>query len=867
MSSAQPGHIYVGEQVRIRAGDRFEWKTLAPVKVKGRVERLPAFALIGSAHDSVRSPTAHEMALVGRSKELAALTHRFEASLKGAGQVIGISAEAGVGKSRLLSEFARSTRERGALVASGECQSFGINESYFPWRTIWGTLLDVDESRPEHERVQALNVRLAAIDPTLASRAPLLSGLLHLQIADNDLTSTFDAKLRKASLEDLLSRCLRERAARLPVVIVLEDCHWIDALSRDLLHALARASFDLPVVITLAYRPSGKAGSDLGVETLPSFTEIPLHDLDADDAVHFVRSVVSRIGGATIEPPAELVKVIATRAQGNPFYIQQLVNFMHSRGVDLRDAAALKKVELPDSLHSLILGRVDTVGEIPRQALKVASVVGRVFSPDILPGAYPELGSVDQVEEQLQTLLAANLLNLESARTYAFNHSLTQEVIYESLPFGFRSILHERVAGFIERTQPEAIERQLDLLAHHYWYTENVAKKCDYLRRAGVAAQGKYANAAAIDYFERLAPLVAEAARVDVLLKLGAVLELIGDWRRAEDVDHQALALARGLDDARSAATCETALAEVARKQGRFDEAVTLLQRAAAGFDSEGDEAGAGRVQHLLGTVAAQRGDYATAVERYERSLAIREKLDDKASMGALLSNLGVIAEYRGDYPRAHELHERALDLRTTIGDRRAIAVSMNNLGMIAALQKRFDEARRWFDRSMALNREVGDDWMVAICHNNLGNALRGLGDYDAARGHYAASLRAYRNYDDRWAMAFLLEDIGILSSLAGDADTASVLIGCADSLREAIGTPRSELLEQEISTSLESAGANVSEDEMRSLRLQGRALDLWAGVDRALAACEGDGLAETATARASMPADAADARRGNASH
>ena len=187
--------------------------------------------------------------------------------------------------------------------------------------------------------------------------------------------------------------------------------------------------------------------------------------------------------------------------------------------------------------------------------------------------------------------------------------------------------------------------------------------------------------------------------------------------------------------------------------------------------------------------------------------------------MGSLLSNLGVIAEYQGDYAGSRAFHERALALRTDIGDRWAIAVSMTNLGMIAVLQKRFDEARDWFQRSMLLNREVGDTWMVAICHNNLGNATRGLGEFDEAREHYADSLRAYRDYDDRWAMAFLLEDIGVLAALSGDAPTAFELMGAADALRDAIGTPRAPTLEQELESQLDAAATDLSADERSALR------------------------------------------------
>ena len=346
-------------------------------------------------------------------------------------------------------------------------------------------------------------------------------------------------------------------------------------------------------------------------------------------------------------------------------------------------------------------------------------------------------------------------------------------------------------------------------------------------------------TAAAIDYFERLAPLVEHGARVDVLLKLGKVLELVGDWQRAAQVDGEAMAHAANLGDDRRRASCETALAEVARKQGRYDEAFERLDRAAREFHALGEEAGVGRVLHLVGTIAAQRGDYSKAVENYESSLAIRERAGDKASMASLLSNLGIIAEYRGDYAVSREFHERALALRTELGDRWAIGNSTNCLGMVAFLQKQCQEAREHFEKAMALNREVGDAWMVAICHNNLGNATRGLGDYDVARRHYADSLRAYRDYDDRWAIAFLLEDIGVLAALSGDVRPALELIGAADAFREAIGAPRAPSLEREIAEPLAAAATALSEEERVAYRTRGRSLDLAAAVDRALVLCE----------------------------
>jgi len=408
------------------------------------------------------------------------------------------------------------------------------------------------------------------------------------------------------------------------------------------------------------------------------------------------------------------------------------------------------------------------------------------------------------------------------------------------MPFAFRSVVHERVGHYIEDVQPEAIDRHLDLLAHHYWHSGNLPKKREYLGRAGDAAQASYANPAAIDYFERLAPLLEGSARIDALLKLGQVVERVGDWHRAEQVEKEALLLAETVDDVHWRATSETALAEVARKQTRYDESFELLARAQRRFESLREEAGVAKVLHLMGTLAAQRGDYDTAVDSYEASLRVRERTGDKAGMGSLLSNLGVVAEYRGDYAGSRALHERALALRSEIGDRWGIAVSTGNLGMIALLQKEYAAAWDLFQKAIQLAREIGDPWMVALSHNNLGNATRGLGQYDAARSHYAESLRIYRNYDDRWSLAFLFEDVATLAALDNDPRAALALIGAATAARETIGAPRAPSQEEEIEARIGPSVAALSEAEQADWRARGRGLDLAAAVDYALRLCEG---------------------------
>lgn len=839
MGHADEGSVLVSDDVVRNTGWRFEWHELPPLVLKGKAEPAIAHRLERAQVEVSRWQQRYTLPMVGREAELDAIDERLKIALQGSVQVLGITAEAGIGKSRLIADVLDRLRDGGHDVIFGDAQAFGRNMSYLVWREAWWSIFGlVDE--PESRQIERVVTKLRTIDENLVRRAPLLSTLLGIEIPDNDFTSTFDAKLRKASLENLLIDALRAELAREPLVIVLEDCQWIDQASIDLLEVLIRGCAGLPLFVLLAYRVEIESDTRQRFQQLTTFTELELHDLTRDDMRRVTLAKLTQQFGDSVRPAPEVVELIVERGEGNPFYVEELVNLFRRSGVDVADPAGVRDFGLPDSLHALALSRVDALDEGPRRAGKVASVVGREFDEPTLPGAYPDLGSADEVTVHLHALGDADLVvqDADRYRSWLFRHALSRDVAYESLPFSLRATLHEAVAAYIERREIDALDLNLDLLAYHYWHSDNAEKKIHYLRRAGQSAKASYANAAAIEYFGRLAQVVEPADRAAALRELGEVLELVGDWTRAEEIETEALSLAQVSGDLASVGWSEAALAEVARKQGRFDETTERLERALAAFDSIGNEAGKGRVLHLAGTVYAQQGDLGAAQGKYETSLVIRRALGDQAGEASLLSNMGIVAEYSGDLDASRRFHEQALTVRSALGDRWAIAVSRTNLGMIAVLQDRHGEARDLFDEAMRLNREVGDSWMVAISHNNLGNANRGLGDAATARRHYADGATAYRPYRDRWATAFLLEDIALLAAMEGDAVASLGLLGSADRLRDEIEAPRAAALEKELQKNVADADPTLPGEARDAIRQTGRSRNFDAALDAAIAFC-----------------------------
>jgi class 3 adenylate cyclase/tetratricopeptide (TPR) repeat protein len=837
MSRAPAGEVYVLDDVAAAADDHFVWRHMEPLALKGKAEPVAARVAVLTRPRAARRALRYPLPLVGRDRELDLVRRHLGAARDGERRVLAVGAGAGMGKSRFVAEVLREAGASSLAVAYGQADLLGRTTSYLAWREPFRLLLGLDDERTDPDQIRDLERVLHAIDAALVGRLPLLGPVVGLDIPDNDLVAPLDAKLRKTSLEDLLAELLTWRLADGPLLLVLEDLQWIDPPSLDLLETLVRRTDGLPVLFLLSYRRETEPTTPPALAGLPSFTEIVITDLDRDGMRQVVLAKAEQVFGAGTELCDALVELVLDRSQGNPFYAEELVNYVRRLDVDPRDPASVGAVDLPDNLHAVVLSRVDGLDELPRQGLKVASVIGREFDAGMVGQVHEPLGGRDAVLGHLGAARTADLVVPadEDLATWLFRHAITRDVAYESIPFAVRGPLHERIGDLIVGGQEGP--HTFGLIAHHYWHGGNVDKQRRYLRLAGDTARAAYANDAAIEHYRRLQSIVEGADRAGVLRDLAGVLELAGDWDAAEATAREARDVAAGVGDSVQVGWCDVSLGEIARKRGRFDAAVELLDQARAAFDAQGDEPGAARVLHLRGTIAAQQGDLAVARSNYEASRAIRTRTGDVLGVASLLSNLGIVAEYEGDFAASQAWHEEALALRRGTGDRWAIANSHTNLGMIAFLEKRFADARVLFEEAMRLNTEIGDIWAIALGHNNLGNATRGLGDRASAREHYVQALRVYRDYDDRWALAFLVEDVAQLAA-ADEPVVAMELLGAADRMRAELDAPRPESLEAELAAALAPDTTGLSPDEHERARADGQERPTPSAVELAISYC-----------------------------
>lgn len=790
MQHAAPGQILVSPDVHKATSWIFEWDELMPIKMKGIAEPLPVFSL---GHERARrainlQEPRYSLPMIGREAEIALIGTKLDLVEQGSGQVVVITGDAGMGKSRLMAEAIRVSGDRNLEAFGGECHSYGTDTSYHLWHNIWRAFFNLDPGASLEESTRALHNRLMDVDQILVQRLPLLAPVLNLPLDENDLTRFLDPKLRKNLLEGLLATCVRARAHQTPILFILENCHWIDPLSEELLHKIASSIANLPVFVLMARRPLANHESvDNLLGSLPYTTVISLSEFTPEESEKLIRLKLDQTTQLETSTSSKLVQEISSRAQGNPFYIEELINYLRDARVNPHEIDNLDNMDLPRNLQSLILTRIDQRTESQKITLKLASVIGRMFIAAWLWGAYPDLGDVTTVKRDLEILDRLELTPLERAEpelTYLFKHILTREVAYDSLPYATKALLHNQIAQYIENTLSDFIDRYVDLLAYHYSQSNNDPKKREYLLKAGIAAQANYANQAAINYYQTLLPLLNQAEQIDVILKLGQVLERVGKWDEVKALYQQGLDLGIEINDIRRQASSQIAMGELLRKRGAYKDAAMWLESAREGFEAVADLAGVGQVLHCAGTLAAQQGDYATARQSYESSLSIRRKIADQINIASLLSNLGILSRYERDDTRARQLYLESLAIRREVGDRWGIAVSLNNLGIHAMDQNQLEEARTYLEEAVGLQREIGDQYYLANNLNNLGNVARAQGDFAYASQLYRESLTRNRDLGDGWQIAYVLTDMGGLAAMAGDARRSVYLISAASALR-----------------------------------------------------------------------------------
>lgn len=866
--AAPVGGILISHDTYRHVRGVFDVQPLDELPVRGKASSLRCYVILRAKPRAFRTATRGiedvETRTIGRDAELLTLQNAFSDSLDDSqARIVLVSGEAGVGKSRLLYEFEnwlelrpeRISFHKGRAVPGGARTRLGLLRDQFAMR------FDILESDPADV---ALDKFRRGMLPTLgADQADVVGHWLGFDFGGSPAVARLAGQREFAlTAQAHLFRTLRDLSRERPVVIFYEDIHWADEASLDLILELAAALADCRLLIVCLARPVLHERRPNWGEGHPALSRLELRPLSRRQTRELVREVLQRMPAV----PDTLRDLLVDNAEGNPFYVEELVKMLIEQGVIERKGAdeqvsgdaveqesaidvstptplplgspmpetwrvreeKLADLRVPPTLTGVLQARLDALPADERETLQRSAVVGRLFwdaTVAELAGVTPE-----EVRETLGSIRARDLIfhrnrsSFSGAEEYAFRHNLLREVVYETVLLRARRDYHGRVARWIEAHAGERLGEFLSLIAEHYALAGANGVAASYFERAGQQAldAGTYRPArAAYEHALALRQAAGETvgAVAETQIKLGAACWQLGEYQTARELLEQGLDGARRAGNGRAEAEGLYYLGMAVASQGEYQAAKELFEKALPIARSLG---GAALVEVLfgLGSTAWRLGDL-DAAEAYAREeLTLARTLGGVGLEAQAVNMLGLIAGARADLPAEKACYEEALALSRQSGDLFREAVAVANLGVIAILGHDYHEAIGYLDAAIEKFTDLGRRESVALNLGNLAHAHLMLGQAATAREHVRDMLRLSRQLGAMPRVLDALLNLAEILITEGETARGLHLIGLIR------GHPAGEFqMQQEIDRILD--GVAVEPAEMEAALAHGAALDM----------------------------------------
>jgi predicted ATPase/class 3 adenylate cyclase len=813
MTAAPRGEIWVDKWIAHRAGRQFDIEFEAEMAFKGFAEKQAVYVLLEQKEGVEQSAYGP---LLGRQQELEQLTCFIRPLSDGqAAGALLLWGEAGIGKSRLIAAFLEELQEEGeAKCQPLICQTDQIvRESLNPFR-YWlrgyfgqsATLSEPRNKRLFNRKLDNLLVQTSqpALVQELDRTRSFLGALLDLHWLDS-LYAQLDPKGRFENTLIALTTLLKAESLRKPLLLILEDAHWLDEDSRHYLNMLALAMTaddyaPYPMAIIATARPE-QAGPIF--DNTSVYQELDLGLLAEED----LSGLAAGILGGPVAPG--LGKLLVERSQGNPFFAEQITRYLQEHKLltlagDEWDVATRHAGLLPTDVRAVLVARLDRLADEVKQGVQHAAVLGREFDVRLLTMMLTEDPGVTRVLQEGEKAVIWSAL---SQIRYLFRHALLRDAAYRMQLRARRQDLHRLAADALATLFADDLAPYYGELAYHAEQAGLDEQARHYLQLAGDVARQGYHNSQAAGYYSRalvLTPDTDLAGRYALLLAREAVNDLQGA-RQAQEEDLATLTtLAGQLKNASQQAEISLRRSGWAGNTGDYETSIAAAQEAissartavdlareAAGHRQWGGalrlqgaytsarvqldlaseharRAGADRVwAHSvkdLGAVAIFQGDYAAARAYLQQALAIYRRIGDRRGEGRCIQNLGLLAKDMADYVRARAYSKQALLICREIGDRRGQSICFNNLASVARREYDFVQAQIDYERSFAIYREIGDRRGQAMCLNNLGLVACDQGRYEVAMPHLQRALPLYQAIGNREGEAVCFNNLGIMA-------------------------------------------------------------------------------------------------------
>jgi predicted ATPase/class 3 adenylate cyclase len=765
-SVAASGDILVSESVYTKTKALFNFDAVPDLILKGYTEPITGYRVrtARSRPGSTRGIEGLRAPMIGRDSELNRLKQITGAlAAYRQGQMVMIVGEAGLGKSRLVSEVKGLSQNLPVSILEGFSLTYRRSVSYWIFLDIIRHLLGVTIETPIPQISQALSNKVKELmGNRIKDVLPYLEHMLSLPPTDAVAARRIEY-LDAGQLRQQIFLAVRDllvaESHRQPLILILEDLHWADEASLGLINFLVASSLHAPLLLVSVTRPF-KEGSLQQIANLAQqllsdrFHLIELQNLSTEQSIRLLERLL-----AVPNLPETLRDQIVQRAAGIPLYIEEILRMLIDAKVVQRENAQwhftenvdLTTLGVPETLQGLILTRFDRLAPAERRVLQVASVIGRQFSVPVLKQALNM--ESESIDTALDTLVSREfLLPPESGAVseHAFKHVLVSDAIYGTLLKRERSELHGQVGSVIEAVYADRLDEQVDLLARHFSWSPQKDKALLYLGLAAQKAARSHINDQARQYYEEAIGLLPEVNHdayqaLQLHAGLGDVLVLVGEYPDARTHFQRSIEELACEDPA----SCISERSIIVRKigetyerQGDYDQALICLAQAqeilAASTTLPAEKA---LVLNDIGWIHFRRGDFDDAEKALLEALNLALSASRYDITASIYNRLGGIYYAKDQFEQATGYVRKSLVLREELGDIVGVARSYNNLGLLKWRKGDWDQALEDFSRSLELNHILGDIEGLVHLHSNMGLLLTDRGKLEQARVHLEQSL------------------------------------------------------------------------------------------------------------------------------
>ena len=788
---ARPGEIIVGRETYRQAEGYFIFERMEPIKIRGKLEPVKTYRVIAPSTRKTRFEISAERGLtplVGRMGKLEQLLKAFELCKEGKGQAFSIVSEAGLGKSRLLYEFRKATGKEQITFLEGKCLSYSRGTSYKPVIDILKSNFDIKENDGDSEIRQKVISILEALDVDVLKTLPYLLELLSVRDSGIDQIS-MSPEAKKEEIIQALKRITLKVAEIRPLVLVVEDLHWVDDSSHDVFKEILDSISNRTVFLLFSYRP--EFVPVWGVK--PYLNHINLNRLSKPDSL----SIVAHLLG-TEDMEKDLEDMILEKTGGNPFFIEEFIKSYKDLGmIEKKDKYRLvendQDFSIPSTIQDVILARIDTLPVGAKETLQVASVIEREFSYELLSRV---MGSSERLlQAHLSALSDAELLyerGFYPRTSYIFKHTLTRDVVYDSILIKRRKQLHKKIGEAIEELYTENISEYYGVLAEHFLESENYEKAAMYSKFSGRKAEKTGALKEAISYALKRISSLEKLPRTESLENqivhlrtiLGIFMIEMNYFQRARDIVAPILRLGLNSDNKKRRSQLLMIIGSYEYVvEENFPEAFKHLEEALEISKEIDEKAPLSSVSYWIGCAYHLNAELDKASIHMKRAVKIVSagKIQwREATIKSLLSHM--VYYHQGKVELAYETSHEALRIADRSGDLYSQTFAYCCHGISCFAKGSYQEAERLLSKGTEFSERLDHSWWKPWSKHFLGEFYYEMGQYQKARFYYDEAVSIFDSHG-YWPSNAITSKMGLArakSAMNGkgmDLDSLSVYI------------------------------------------------------------------------------------------